>query len=503
MLRRLLNSDKAAPEKGRTMPLSRRGAIQKVIATGASTVAAVQMASAAENPGSIQSGATFVNVKTFGAIGDGVVDDTSAIQAAIDDCFGKAETPNSGSGAQRNKPLYFPQGTYKTTAPIVLTNVRGGHIFGAGRFATTVKNIAGTSVFRTNGFEFNRVEMIGLSATGKSAYVLDLDWTHTGGTALQSNTFTDVNFGGGAIGVNIGKSDFMGSENLFLNCFFGPCATAGITTSNFNALQNTLVGGNIQSCPVGVWVRGGSCSVYSTGFQICDTFDIVVNNSANDAMVVSGCRSESVNFIQLRNGVTAHIIGCSHLNNTKGVFADVGGSQVAIDSCVSLRGIVKGNGMVRTSNSSFGRSDWVDVPSIQGGINQVQNCYVGGTRNSSFNTASFIARKTITSAGSWWPSNRLLIAIEPGSSISTTAIAAGTRIQKVTLILDKPGTSGIARVGDSSNRSRYFSAADLTGNTLAGSGIEHRYATSDTLFVECIDAVGVVGYVAVDVVVES
>ena len=248
------------------MLVSRRGAIHNVIATGASTVAAAQMAAAAENSGAVQGGVTFVDVRTFGAIGDGVADDTSAIQAAVDDCFGKAESPNSGRGAQLNKPLYFPQGTYKTKAPIVLTNVRGGHIFGAGRFATTVNNVAGTSVFRTNGFEYSRIEMMQLSAAGKNADVLDLDWTNGGGTALQSNTFADMFFDGGAIGVNIGKSN-MGSENLFLNCFFGPCATAGIRTSNFNALQNTLVGGNIQSCPIGVWVRMGSCSVYNTGFR--------------------------------------------------------------------------------------------------------------------------------------------------------------------------------------------------------------------------------------------
>ena len=271
------------------MLVSRRGAIHNVIATGASTVAAAQMAAAAENSGAVQGGVTFVDVRTFGAIGDGVADDTSAIQAAVDDCFGKAESPNSGRGAQLNKPLYFPQGTYKTKAPIVLTNVRGGHIFGAGRFATTVNNVAGTSVFRTNGFEYSRIEMMRLSAAGKNADVLDLDWTNGGGTALQSNTFADMFFDGGAIGVNIGKSN-MGSENLFLNCFFGPCATAGIRTSNFNALQNTLVGGNIQSCPIGVWVRMGSCSVYNTGFQVCHTFDIVVDNSANDTMVVSGVR---------------------------------------------------------------------------------------------------------------------------------------------------------------------------------------------------------------------
>lgn len=48
----------------------------------------------------------FATPQYFGAVGDGVHDDTTAIQAAID------------SG----KPVYFPKGTYRTTAPIEIVN---------------------------------------------------------------------------------------------------------------------------------------------------------------------------------------------------------------------------------------------------------------------------------------------------------------------------------------------------------------------------------------------
>jgi hypothetical protein len=34
-------------------------------------------------------------------------------------------------------------------------------------------------------------------------------------------------FDGGSIGVEIGHSGFMGSENLFLDCFWLSCSTAG------------------------------------------------------------------------------------------------------------------------------------------------------------------------------------------------------------------------------------------------------------------------------------
>lgn len=48
----------------------------------------------------------FVSVKDFGAVGDGVADDTAAVQAAVTHCFTNGDQ------------LYWPDGTYLTTASI-------------------------------------------------------------------------------------------------------------------------------------------------------------------------------------------------------------------------------------------------------------------------------------------------------------------------------------------------------------------------------------------------
>lgn len=50
----------------------------------------------------------FVSVKDFGAVGDGITDDTAAIQAAINYCVSKG--------------LYFPSGTYKTTSQLSISS---------------------------------------------------------------------------------------------------------------------------------------------------------------------------------------------------------------------------------------------------------------------------------------------------------------------------------------------------------------------------------------------
>ncbi len=73
-----------------------------------------------------------VSVKDFGAIGDGVANDTAAINAAL----------------ATKKSVYFPSGTYMTTGGHVIPYVNettDQTIFGDAAFSTIIKKISGTS----------------------------------------------------------------------------------------------------------------------------------------------------------------------------------------------------------------------------------------------------------------------------------------------------------------------------------------------------------------------
>jgi hypothetical protein len=63
-----------------------------------------------------------MSVKDFGAVGDGVADDTAAIQAAINAC---SESIGGVSQTPISKAVYFPRGRYLITTPLNLTADNG------------------------------------------------------------------------------------------------------------------------------------------------------------------------------------------------------------------------------------------------------------------------------------------------------------------------------------------------------------------------------------------
>ena len=298
------------------------------------------------------------NVKDFGAAGDGSTDDTAAIQAALDAAYGSSSSPNGSSGAIKNRPVFFPAGNYKITRALTLKSVMGAHIFGAGRFTTTIQNVtSGGSVFVTNGCEYSRFERLNLIASGTNSVCFDLDFDGNG-LPLQSNTFSDIYFQTADIGLRIGNSGFMGSENLITNCFFANHRLYGLITKNFNALQQTVIGGNFQNCGTGINVERGSVPViHGVGFQQSARLDILVSNGANDAMSIKGCRTESVNFADI-NHQAAVIEACTQTNAGAGTFAVLRNPGV-ISGCISINGQcdIQLGGAVDCSQ--FGRNDWI------------------------------------------------------------------------------------------------------------------------------------------------
>jgi Pectate lyase superfamily protein len=117
-----------------------------------------------------------LNVKAFGAVGDGVADDTSEIQAAL-------TAASTGGGL-----VYVPPGTYMLSASLVVPTKT--HLIGAGAGATTLKKSASFPMLKFWG-----------TATGNSNHLvhsgardMTLDGGNFTGTILDLVYATQLDF---------------------------------------------------------------------------------------------------------------------------------------------------------------------------------------------------------------------------------------------------------------------------------------------------------------------
>ncbi len=188
------------------------------------------------------------SVKDFGAVGDGVTDDTAAIDLAL------------ASGLD----IFFPPGTYMTTGGHVQLTigqrvVGAGHMFPSlGGTGTTLKKISGTSaLWAINGHNGSLQDMMldGISLGGnllqvntKYLYLRNLTLTGQGGTdfammfnSVNSSLFDNLFFPDGNYG-NIATT----GASAMLYCTFNSVSMGTVTgpyaIDIANAISNTFNG---------------------------------------------------------------------------------------------------------------------------------------------------------------------------------------------------------------------------------------------------------------------
>ncbi|KAF9883834.1 hypothetical protein FE257_002771 [Aspergillus nanangensis] len=227
----------------------------------------------------------FRNVKDFGAKGDGVTDDTAAINAAIS----SGNRCGQGCGSSTTTPalVYFPAGTYMVSYPIfdyyytqiigdpnnlpvikATSGFQGGYLIDGDPYFTENLNWASTVVFLRQ----IRNLVIDLRNIPKENTVSGIHWPTAQATSLQNIVFEmsaesgtkhqgvfcesgsagflgDLVFNGGNIGAALGNQQFV-NRNLTFN-------NAVTAISHYWDWGWTYKNIHINNCQVGIDITSG------------------------------------------------------------------------------------------------------------------------------------------------------------------------------------------------------------------------------------------------------
>jgi hypothetical protein len=183
--------------------------------------------------------ANWANVRTdFGAVGDGLADDTGAIQRGLD-------ALRKYDGHTAPAVLYFPAGTYRITNALYMTLNVGANLVGADPAATTIvwNGPAGGTMLRTSGsFDtlFSRLTWDGAGTAGIGIaqwwnFVTD-NANYQGSIKHIDEVFRNMGVGiyGGRLGTDYGQGD---SETLIERVTFQSISIAGVNVGSFNAFN--------------------------------------------------------------------------------------------------------------------------------------------------------------------------------------------------------------------------------------------------------------------------
>ena len=245
--------------------------------------------------------ASWGNVKTdYGAVGDGVTDDTVAISNAL---------ANVGLGGN-STVLYFPPGTYRVTAKCWLRNREYVEVVGHSPQDTILRYDGGTdtdfsgpsTLFHSDGTVQCYFARLTFDGNGKSMTVFSQSespgWTHFDG----GNIFIDcvfMNSAPGGHGVDAGYyGDGFAGEG-FTRCVFNNLGV-GIQTWNNNALDGYLNDCYMANCGTAIFINPGSLHAYHTTF-VNNGIDFWLNPSANFISLVSNTSYYAGTFFKASN----------------------------------------------------------------------------------------------------------------------------------------------------------------------------------------------------------
>ena len=218
--------------------------------------------------------ASWANAKTqYGATGNGVTDDTAALQHLLDDLG----TPGHSDVG------WLPAGTYRITGTLVMAARINVSLIGEDPTTTSIRwdGPVGGTMLSINGFAYSRFDRITFDGHRTAGVAVDQSWSGVGNYFDTGNEYADDVFQDAGTGLRGGARGYGFAETSILRCHFLRNTTAGLSLGNFNALDIWVWDSLFDSNRVGITNQpgAGNYDVYDSNFLNSTVSDLVIGNT--------------------------------------------------------------------------------------------------------------------------------------------------------------------------------------------------------------------------------
>jgi Pectate lyase superfamily protein len=216
--------------------------------------------------------ASWMNVQTrFGATGNGVTDDTRALQDAINNL-----SPTSPT-------VYLPSGSYCISRSLTLAGKPYVRVLGADPATTSIVwcGPAGGTMLYVNGMSYSTVGRIAFNGQNRAAIAIDQSWDGSTGSFDTENQYPDVVLENVGVGFRCGALGAGCAETVMLRPKYLNNSVAGVSMGNFNALDMFIWYAMFSNNTVGVTNTSGAGNfhVFRSVFQNSSIADIQFRNT--------------------------------------------------------------------------------------------------------------------------------------------------------------------------------------------------------------------------------
>lgn len=259
---------------------------------------------------------SWANVKTrFKAAGNGIQDDTKALQMALDSLSTMERVLFNTQPKTKYLVVYLPAGTYRISQTLRLTGKIGVTFIGEDPEKTIIKWEGGDNdtMFLSNRSAYLKISRLTWNANNKAnievfgMHYKDFNEPNFAPTSIE---LSDMVFKGNPkYGISAGTyaqdgTGMMDAEVAIKRCKFFSCQSAGILIKGYNALDYWIWDCEFNNCNSGVECSLGNYHIYQSHFNNSQASDISIQNSVYSS--VRGCYSNNSQAFSIDAGASCN-----------------------------------------------------------------------------------------------------------------------------------------------------------------------------------------------------